>query len=125
MKKLIASILGILIASTIVYAAIGYNRSEIQREIIISPKYDQMEDTNITLDAPNQAAEGGTINVSGRLTDSNGEGIADKQIFVSWFGSFDIDRSFTTNSEGRFQGEKQVPSYAKDKEILKATFAGD
>ena len=125
MKKLIASILGILIAATIVYAATGYNRSEVSKEITISDKYESMEDTNITLDAPSSAAAGQTIKVSGRLTDSSGKGIADKAISVSWFGSFDLNKSYITNSEGCFQGEKEVPRYCKDKEILKATFVGD
>lgn len=125
MKKLISAILAVLIATTFAYAIIGYNRSETQKEITISPAYDSMENTNITLNAPSTATQGSTIKVSGRLIDSAGEGIADKTVWVSWFGSFDMSPAMTTNSEGRFQGEKDVPAYGKDKEVLKATFAGD
>jgi len=125
MKRIIAAILGVMLAATVAYAITGYNRSETSKEITINKKYDAMEDTNITLDAPNEATEGGTIEISGQLTDSSGQGIADKQVSVTWFGSFDISKPYTTNSEGRFQGEKEVPRYCKDKEILWATFAGN
>ena len=125
MKRITSALLAVILAAGIAYAVIGYNRSEVSKEITISDKYEAMENTTITLDVQEQAAEGDFIEVSGRLTDTSGKGLANKDVFVSWQGRFNTDRQFTTNSEGRFTGRKEVPRYCKDKEILTATFAGD
>jgi len=125
MKRILSALIAVILATGIAWAITGYNRSETSKEITINKQYETMEDTTITLEAPNEATEGGIIEVSGRLTDSEGNGLANKTIFVRWYGSFDMSPTFITNSEGRFQGEKDVPTYCKDKEILTATFAGD
>jgi len=126
-KRITIGILAVFLLIGIGYAAsIGYNRSQAVKKITINPQFDEQRDTIISFKAPNIATENEEIDVSGRLVDKQtGEGIANKKVFVGWFGVFRPSTELVTDANGYFSGKKLVPYFCKDAETLTVTFPGE
>jgi len=127
MKKLIATILTVLLAATIASAIlVGYNRSDVSTQINTHNSFDEYHDTNLTINAPDNLAAGEEFVITGKLTDAQtGDPLAGKEISVYVESVFEQSAKVLTDSDGRYEATRTIPEDNREVEKVNATYFGD
>lgn len=125
MKKIITTILTVLLAATIAAAAITFlNMSSASKNIVI--RQDAIRhDTSVTFECLDEVSQGESFTVKGRVIDTvTGQGVAGAEVSVIWNGNFNPDSRTFTDSDGYFVKEKVAPDTIETEKELRVTFMG-